>query len=594
MRQLLTLLTAILLTVTAAAQAPGNMQAPPSIGRIYGKVTDSTGKAVRDASVMLLQNRFDTTAKKNKEVLLRGITTGANGEFNMEDLPVVGELRLTITAVGYASYDENTSFMPKPGTAPAGGTSPQRAPAGGGFPGGGMPNFEKDLGKITLKADAEQLGVVTVTANTTRMRLDIDKKVFNVEQNLVTAGGTAMDVMRNVPSVNVDIDGNVTLRNAAPQIYVDGRPTTLTLDQIPADAIESVEVITNPSAKYDASGGNAGILNIILKKNKKSGYNGNINAGVDKRGAMNGGVGLSLRQNKFNLSLNGFANQMKNRNTNSTDITSMLTTPNLFVDQNTMNRQNGGFLFGRVGLDYFATNRLTFSVGAVRVHGEFSPTDVLKTDSSYKGGSYISYSERNTSTERVFNATGLQGGFKYLFPTKGEELTADINYFSGKNSNSANYNTDIYSQYGGAKTGNIQQQILGNGTNQFVTIQADYVKPFKGTAKLETGARVQLRNLTNNQGNYFYDAASGEFLPISSATSNYKNKDNVYAAYVSFSNTIRNFGYQVGLRAESSDYVGELTDTKQEFVNKYPVSLFPSIFLSQKLKNQQELQFSAT
>ncbi|RYG05927.1 MAG: TonB-dependent receptor [Chitinophagaceae bacterium] len=403
-----------------------------------------------------------------------------------------------------------------------------------------------------------------------------------------------MDVMRNVPSVNVDIDGNVTLRNAAPQLYVDGRPTTLTLDQIPADAIESVEVITNPSAKYDASGGNAGILNIILKKNKKSGYNGNINVGVDKRGALNGGVGLNLRQNKFNLSLNGFANQMKNRNTNSTDITSMLTTPNLFVDQNTMNRQNGGFLFGRVGLDYFATNRLTFSVGAVRVHGEFSPTDVLKTDSSYKGGSYISYSERNTKTERVFNATGLQGGFKYLFPAKGEELTADINYFSGKNSNSANYNTDIYSQYGGAKTGNIQQQILGNGTNQFVTIQADYVKPFKGAAKLETGARVQLRNLTNNQGNYFYDLTSGEFLPITSASSNYKNKDNVYAAYVSFSNTIKNFGYQVGLRAESSDYVGELTDTKQQFINKYPVSLFPSIFLSQKLKNQQELQFSAT
>jgi outer membrane receptor protein involved in Fe transport len=112
--------------------------------------------------------------------------------------------------------------------------------------------------------------------------MDIDKKVFNVDQNIVSAGGTAVDVMKNVPSVNVDMDGNVTLRNATPQIYIDGRPTTLTLDQIPADAIESVEVITNPSAKYDASGGNAGILNIILKKNKKSGYNGTINAGIDK------------------------------------------------------------------------------------------------------------------------------------------------------------------------------------------------------------------------------------------------------------------------------------------------------------------------
>src|SRR5262249_29422037 len=107
--------------------------------------------------------------------------------------------------------------------------------------------FEKDLGKITMKTDLQELGNVTVTATSNRLRMDIDKKVFSVDQNLVSAGGTALDVMKNVPSVNVDIDGNVTLRNATPQIYIDGRPTTLTLDQIPADAIESVEVITNPS-----------------------------------------------------------------------------------------------------------------------------------------------------------------------------------------------------------------------------------------------------------------------------------------------------------------------------------------------------------
>src|SRR5215210_5014259 len=117
--------------------------------------------------------------------------------------------------------------------------------------------------------------------------------------------------MKNVPSVNVDIDGNVQLRNAAPQIFVDGRPTTLTLDQIPADAIESVEVITNPSAKYDASGGGAGILNIILKKNKKTGYNGNLRAGVDKRGAVNGGGDFNIRQGKINFSASAMANQNK-------------------------------------------------------------------------------------------------------------------------------------------------------------------------------------------------------------------------------------------------------------------------------------------
>ena len=117
--------------------------------------------------------------------------------------------------------------------------------------------------------------------------------------------------MKNVPSVQVDIDGNVKLRNATPQIYVDGRPTTLTLDQIPADAIQSVEVITNPSAKYDASGGNAGILNIILKKNKKTGYNGNLMAGVDSRGGYNVGGNFSVRQGKINLTAAAMNNPRK-------------------------------------------------------------------------------------------------------------------------------------------------------------------------------------------------------------------------------------------------------------------------------------------
>src|SRR6185503_2037390 len=179
--------------------------------------------------------------------------------------------------------------------------------------------FEKDLGNIKLETDPKQLQNITVVSSNPAMKLDIDKKVFNVDKNIVSAGGTALDVMRNVPSVQVDIDGNVKLRNAAPQIYVDGRPTTLSLDQIPADAIQSVEVITNPSAKYDASGGNAGILNIVLKKNKKSGYNGNLSAGVDSRGAINAGANFNVRQNKINFSAAAMSNMRKDRATGNTD-----------------------------------------------------------------------------------------------------------------------------------------------------------------------------------------------------------------------------------------------------------------------------------
>lgn len=592
MKKFLLVMAGLYLAFGTMAQMPGGAgKQPPSIGRIYGKLVDSSGKGIRDASIVILQKKMDTATKKMKEVFLKGASTQANGDFNVEELPIFGPLTFKASVIGFAPYQQNVSFVMK---APAGGP-----PSGANS--GQMPdfsamasNFEKDLGKIEMKADAQQLADVVVTGSSSRMRMDIDKKVFNVDKNIVSAGGTAVDVMKNVPSLNVDIDGNVTLRNATPQIYVDGRPTTLTLDQIPADAIESVEVITNPSAKYDASGGNAGILNIILKKNRKSGYNGNINAGVDKRGGVNGGGSFSVRQDKFNVSLATFGNQMKNRNTASTDITSLITNPSILVNQQNRDRMNGGFLFGKVGVDYFATNRTTFSVGLVKVHGKFNPLNYLTTDSSYANSNYISYSERNTENNRTFNATGFTAGFKYLFPKAGEELTADINIFSGKNSSEALYNTNIYDIKGGNETGNIRQQILGSGTNKFTTIQTDYVKPLSATAKLETGLRAQLRNLTNGQGNYFFDQSLGEFVAVPSSSTNYKNKDNVYAAYASFANSVKNFGYKIGLRAESSDYVGELTDSKQSFTNKYPISLFPSVFLSQKLKDKQELQLSYT
>lgn len=580
MKQFLFLISGLMLAISAGAQMPAGMpanrgaaQAPPAIGRVFGKIVDSSGKGVSGASIVLLQQRMDTATKKMKEVLLRGGSTQANGDFNLEELPVMGQFTLTVSSKGFSTVSQKFSLFQ---------------------PGAGQPSFEKDLGKIQLEKDVQQLETVVVTASTSRLKMDIDKKVFSVGSNIVSAGGTAVDVMKNVPSLNVDIDGNVTLRNAAPQLYVDGRPTTLTLDQIPADAIESVEVITNPSAKYDASGGNAGILNIVLKKNKKSGYNGTVNAGIDKRGGINGGASLNLRQDKFNFSVSMFGNQNRNRGTGETSIQSFLTNPVLLVDQSSSNRNKGGFLFGRAGLDFFATNRSTFSIGFTRVQGKMKPSDLLKTDSTWDSGTPVSYSERTTANNREFNAYGFTAGYKYLFPRKGEELTADLNFFKGNNNSEANYSTSIFDHAGGTKTGAVEQQILGNGNMQFLTIQTDYIRPFKGAAKLETGLRAQLRSMDNQQGNYFYNSSTGQFEKTSSASSNYSNYDNVYAGYISFKNSYKDFSYQLGLRGESSDYKGELTDTKQEFRNTYPISFFPSVFLSQKLKKQQEVQLSIT
>lgn len=593
-KYLYTSLLALCMAFMAGAQTKGPMNA--NIGHVYGKVVDSTGKGISDVSVVITRSAYDSVSKKKKDLPVKAFITKASGEFNFEELSVFMPLQLKIAATGYKPYKQMLSFQMK---MPAGGGA---GAAGQGQSGGNamaglsaaLNAFDKDLGNIKLTTDVTQLQTVTVTTTAKPLlRMDIDKKVFNVEKNLVSSGGTAVDVMRNVPSLQVDIDGNVKLRNAAPQIYVDGRPTTLSLDQIPADAIESVEVITNPSAKYDASGGTAGILNIVLKKNKRTGYNGNLMAGVDSRGGFNGGGNLSLRQNKFNISLATMTNQMRNHTSGTTNRLNYGDTLTHVLQQND-NRTKGGFLFGRLGVDYFVTNRTTISLAGIKVHGKFKPGETIdiQTDTLLTGGKLSGLSRRATTGDREFNASGLQFGIKHNFPKAGEELTADMNYFSGKNEGNSLYTTQYYQ--GNTVAGTQLQQVVSDGNNRFMTIQTDYVKPFNDQTKLETGLRAQLNHLVNNNETFLQRPGSPDMVKLGSATNNYQNDNNVYAAYVSVTSKIKNFGYQVGLRAERSDYTGELTNTGEQFSNKYPISLFPSLFLSQKLKKQQELQLSIT
>ena len=579
------------------AQMPpgGAGRSVPNMGHIYGKLVDSAGKPIADATVLLLHNKYDSATKKSKQVLLKGLTTTAKGEFNFEDLPIFGPLKLKISATGFKPIDQNVLFQMK---MPAGGvpknvTDPAQAASAMSST---INGFDKDLGNIKMAADVTQLAGVTVTASKATLKMDIDKKVYNVEKDVVNAGGTAMDVMKNVPSVNVDIDGNLTLRNAPPLLYIDGRPTTLTLDQIPADAIESVEVITNPSSKYDASGGGAGIVNIILKKNRKTGYNGNVRAGFDSHGAVNGGINFNLRQDKFNFTANGFYNQNHAVTTGSIDRYTYTDTPTSTYQTQNM-RNKGAFAFGSLGFDYFMTNRTTFSLTGLHVHGEFKPNQLfdITNNTYFPSGEETQYGQRTANTERVFDANGLQFAFKHLFPREGETITADVNYFAGKNDNNSLTVTNFYSgQPGSSIDSTAQQKVNGNGTNRFITIQTDYVHPFNAKTKLEAGLRMNSQKLVSNTYTYDDSTSKNDFYLVPAASTNYNNTNNVYAAYASFTSAIKDFGYQVGLRVESSNYTGELINEKQNFSNSYPLSLFPSLFLSQKLANKQELQISYT
>lgn len=567
MKKIFLVVAILISSVAVFAQAPAGMQMKsgnqkaPQIGHVYGKLIDSIDKPVDQASVLILESKLDSSSKKKKEILLKGLNSNGNGEFSFESLPLFTNLTIKISAVGFKNFQQTVIVLPG--------------------------STDKDLGNIKLQPDVNQLQSVTVTTSAAALKMDIDKKTFNVDKNIVSSGGTAVDVMKNVPSVQVDIDGNVKVRNATPQIYVDGRPTTLTLDQIPADAIQSVEVITNPSAKYDASGGNAGILNIVLKKDKKTGYNGNLMAGVDSRGGINGGGNFSARQGKINLSAAVNFNQRKGHTTGFTNRSYFGDTlTNIY--QNSATNNNGSFVFGKLGIDYYVTNRTTLSLAGIKVHGEFKPDDVssITTDSIFNAQTKTLYSDRLTNGSRTFNANGLQFSMVHNFPKDGEQWTADGNYFAGKNTGNSLYTNNNFDENHNYTYTNAQQQ-LSSGNNKFFTIQTDYVNPITKTTKLEAGLRAQINKLTNNTelDNEF----DGEFIKLPEQTINYHNTNSVYAGYATITSAIKNFGYEIGLRAESSAYTGVLNDTGN-FKHNYPISLFPSIFLSQKLGGKQEIQ----
>lgn len=593
MKRVLSSLLICIVTISAVAQypgaggggtRPGGARGGQSlnIGHFYGKVVDKkSSRAVPGASVQLMVSRFDTATKTSKQRVASGMLTKSNGDFSLENLPVMGRFRLVITAIGYKSVDQNVSFDLKMPQGQGQGQGMEQA----------MAAMDKDLGNIKLDADAEVLQNVVVTSSKPLLQMGVDRKVFNVDKNIVSTGQTAQEIMKSIPSVNVDIDGNVTLRNAAPTIFVDGRPTTLTLDQIPADAIESVEIITNPSAKFDASGGTAGILNIVLKKNRKTGYNGNVRAGVDSRGKLNGGADINIKQGKINLFASANYNQRLSKSTSNT-FRHQLVAPLGDVNQYSKGQNDGSFAFGRAGLDYLMDNRNTFTVSGVIVDGKFNNSDNLQYD-SLRNSSIFSKGSQLTNTRFHFRNYGSSLSFKHLFAKAGKDITADLNYNSSENNSNGLYTTQRYTP-ADIKTGLPQlRQTYGDGSEKRLTAQLDYTDPITENSKIEAGARIAVRDNTSINDSYLYDTASQGYLKSSTLSNNYQFTDRVYAGYATFSNKIKTWSYQAGLRAESSDYTGTLLQaSKSTFKTNYPISLFPSLFITKTFKNSQDFQIN--
>ena len=530
---------------------------PAAKGRVYGKLFDARSNKPLEFVVLRVYKEDSTVVKTTNPMVLGGALSQSNGEFTIEDLPVNEKLtlRFSMAEVDAAYY----SFTLKPSGSPMG-------------------LIEKDLGNLKLTFTG-QLNTVTIDGG--GPRLEFDKRIYDVDKNPMNAGGTAEDVLRNIPSLQVDTDGNVQLRNAAPQIFVDGRPTTLTIDQIPADAIQRVELITNPSAKYDASGGGGGIVNIVMKHNRSSGYNGSVRGGVDRRGRVNSGVDFNIRQGKINFFANANYNQRRSISIGTTDRENVSPAFSLFQNQYSIN--DGFMLTGRGGFDWLMDNRNTITFSSNIHKGSFAPFDTLNLTADTLGGGIGSY-YRESNTKRAFQNVGGSVLYKHLFTKEGTELNADINFNRIKSVFDGNY-MNIYND---ANATYLMQH--GDVSQFLITSQIDFESKITDRFRLEAGTRISVRDFTTEYKNQ--ELINNLWTDITSLQVNYHYLDQVYAAYGTAALDLPQWKIKGGLRAESSDYKGELLSNGSNFSYKYPIALFPSLFVTRVITEKQDIQFA--
>jgi len=540
-------------------------------GRIYGKIIDAkTKKGVEFASVVVLWY--------NKDSAIAGGFTKENGDFNIDNLPAMGGFRVKLTQIGYKTVEQKIYIQ--------------------------TPNkLEQDLGNIKFEIDEKLLGEVEVTTQKSTFQMSVDRKVYNVEKDLSVRGGTGIDVLKNIPTITVDADGNVTLREKNVQLYIDGRPTTLTMAQIPADQIERVEVISNPSVKFEAAA-TGGIINVVLKKNLKPGYNGMLmsNVGTGDRYGATGNV--NVRENPWNLSLM-YSLNITNSNlvlgkTNRTDFFNNNVEAYSQQTSSTINKNK--FQFGRISLDYTINNRNMITFAGNYVNGEMGGVDSQKLNQTSNTSNDVITGDRlNVQGSQFNNYTG-QILYKKTYPKAGQELTIDANYnqsiaVNGFTFYAYNYLNNSELPFNPVITKNKG----GTNSNQFV-FQLDYVNPISETKKLEYGMRsfYKKSNFVNNVDSFSY--AIYDYKKDTTQSNNYLIDDMINAAYINYSaKTIWNIGFMTGLRFEHTYYAGKLKDKDLSFSYQYPVdgntiinSLFPGLYLSKKVGVKHEFQFNVS
>ncbi len=536
--------------------------------KISGKVAEEkNGKGIESATATILSINVQPNGVRDSSY--SSAVTDKNGTFSLK-AHTASFLQLSISAIGFESYEKELVALT--------GAS------------------DINVGNITMKTEAKSLGNVVVTAKKPVMELAVDRRIFNAEAIISAKGGTAVDLMKSIPSLSVDVNGGVQLRNSTPQIFVDGRPTILTLEQIPAEDIEKVEVITNPSARYDAAS-TGGIINIVLKKNRRSGMNGVASLGAGSPNVLNSNLSLNYRQNKINFFVSGNYNKSggnaKSEAYRQNKSNGLVTD---YFNQHTNTERNRRFVNARFGVDYFIDKYNTLSVSQGFVNGRFNNPESQTQEYLDAQGNLTQTGTRLTEDRFWFNRSNTQANYRRTYEKTGKEWTADFTYSGGTNGGDGSILNKLFLPDGGMATPENLVVNYADGSGDQFTFQTDYVNPINETSKLEMGAR-SFHNISKDKFDAF--AAGGaqpSKLPLSN---NYSFKEMVNAVYINYSSTIGKLKYQGGFRAEQSSFKGNLIDSAKTFGYDFPSkksgiwsALFPSAYLTYQLKEGNDLQLN--
>ncbi|MFT7606921.1 MAG: ferric enterobactin receptor, partial [Saprospiraceae bacterium] len=460
----------------------------------------------------------------------------------------------------------------------------------------GIPTI--DLGTIKLESDAEVLAEVEVVAEKSQMQLSLDKRVFNVGKDLASKGGTAEDILDNVPSVSVDIDGGVSLRGSAGvRILIDGKPSGLVgadnangLRSIPANMIDRVEVITNPSARYEAEG-MAGIINIVLKKNQNKGLNGSFDLTVGYPETYGAAINLNFRKKNLNFFVNYGLQYRTGPGGGFVYQESYVGDTTFISDQKRTRNRSGLSNNVRFGADYF-----------------FSPKSTLTTGMNYKVGrdnnnsevKYFDYLNNLNNltgyTLRTDDETEDESNLEYFiththkFKKKGQELITDVRYSNKSEVESSDFVESYFNgELNSSGVPNLLQRSRNDEGNGSLEIQVDYVHPINKDGKVELGYRSSFRDITNDY--LVEEFGDVTWTPLEGLSNNFIYNENIHSLYGIYGNKIKKFSYQIGIRAEATDLKTELEQTNQLNDTLY-IGLFPSVFLGYEAGGQNSFQIS--